>query len=112
MELTFGAKLHYPSLLRHEAFDVIENAAGNFYALVGDTLYEFDPNGNIIREDSTTNGFKIYELPNGNIIVQEASGIVCKTFGGNIIWNIPSTSLFNCTPAFLFGSTSNGVVKD
>jgi hypothetical protein len=31
----------------NEAYDAIENSAGNYYAHVGDTLYEFDPTGNI-----------------------------------------------------------------
>ena len=107
----FGANCATFPFYDNEAFDVIENASGNFYALVGDTLYEFNTSGNIIRRDSSTKGYIIYEIPNGNIIVQEANGIVCKSFGGVAVWNLPSYGLLACTPSYLFCGSSNGISK-
>ena len=92
----------------NEAYDVIENIAGNYYALVGDTLYEFDNAGNILRSDSSTSGRKIFELGNGNLIIQTFNNdVICKSFGGTVIWSIPSTALLSATPDYVFVGISS-----
>jgi len=96
----------------NEAFDAIENIAGNYYALVGDTLYEFDPTGNILRFDSTISGKKLIELPNGNLIIQTLTGnVACRPFGGPDQWSISSAKLLTCNSKYAFVETTAGIQK-
>lgn len=96
----------------NETFDAIQNSAGNYYALVGDTLDELDFAGNIIRYDSTVGGKKIIELQNGNLIIQtKTDSVVCRTFGGPNLWSIPLAKLLTCNSSYAFLNTANGIQK-
>jgi hypothetical protein len=96
----------------NETFDVIENVAGNYFALAGDTVYELNVTGNILRYDSTINGRKIIELKNGNILIQTLAGdVICRTFGGPDLWSISSARLLTCNSKYAFVVTAAGVQK-
>lgn len=93
------------------AFDAIENSNGNYYALVGDTLYEFDNAGVMLRKDSSTSGQHIIELQNGNLVIQKSDSIICKSFAGNVNWIQNSVRKMHCTNGYLYVSKDSSVSK-
>lgn len=96
--------------------DVIQNSAGNYYATVGDgqndTLYEFDPAGNIIFQTDTIKGNYIYELANGDLLVQSfGNTLERRNTSGTQYWSVPSNRVLAFSQLNTFIISPAGIQK-
>jgi hypothetical protein len=109
---TDGSPPYYDKAVHH----LIQNSSGNFYATIGDgindTLYEFDNSGNILFETDTIKGSDIYEMPNGNLLVQTFnSTLERRDTSGTIYWSVPSQRTLSFTSTHAFIISPSGVQK-
>ena len=81
------------------AYDAIQRSNGGYWALVDNMSFKFDENGNLI-DSSYIVGTKLYEMPNGDLIVQNNDIYRTDTLG-NIIW----TTQASANDAFVVSSS-------
>ena len=80
--------------------DIIQNAAGNYYALLtfypgNDSLFEYDNSGAIIFRTKAVHGNRLFEMSNGDLVVHQTNytfndSLVRINLSGNIIWGVPT----------------------
>ncbi len=79
--------------------DIIQNAAGNYYALIyasgGDSLIEFNDSGTIVFETAAVHGDRLFEMNNGELLVHQTSlgfndSLLRVDLSGAISWNVPT----------------------
>ncbi|HKR03965.1 MAG TPA: T9SS type A sorting domain-containing protein [Bacteroidia bacterium] len=103
----------------HWTYDVIQNNAGNYFALLvrylpGVTylLYEYDNSGTII-DSLPVQGRSLFQMPNNDLLIQQTNQLFRMDLSGNIAWTLPgainliswdTSAVFICNP-----DTTNGI---
>ncbi len=105
-----------PFYYSKNVLDVIQNNTGNYYALIGDevsdTLYEFDTSGNIIFQTGNIQGFRFFEMPNADLVVQTFDSLLeRRNISGSLSWSVPSYQLLACTNNYSIILSPAGIQK-
>lgn len=95
-EVIFDQSPNYPNEIWDRiAYDVIQSSSGNYYALVGDSLFEINANGNIIYATNLVSGRKLRETQYGDLIVLNGNSLTRKDTSGNIMWSQSCSGKFS-----------------
>jgi hypothetical protein len=71
------------------AFDAVERQTGGYWLIAEDVTYKLDENG-VMIDSIFKAGKKIFELPNGDLVIQTTIGSVERVDTlGNTLWSVP-----------------------
>ena len=96
----------------HTANDVLEKSNGGYYALVEDSLYEYDSAGNAIDSTGLISGIRFLEMTNHDLLVLTKNNLLIREDTlGNVIWSQNCTGSFAYDTANVFIQTSDSSVQ-
>ncbi|CAN5444541.1 hypothetical protein BH11BAC1_BH11BAC1_16110 [soil metagenome] len=72
------------------SYDAVERSNGGYWVLLDNISYKLDQSGNMI-DSSYMYGTKLFEMPNGDLIVQSSNIYRADTLG-NVIWSVPASA--------------------
>ncbi|MFI5218202.1 MAG: T9SS type A sorting domain-containing protein [Bacteroidia bacterium] len=90
--------------------DIIQNSAGNYYAVIShynDSLFEYDNSGTIVSASllQITGGIRrFFEVSGGDLLLQDRDSLYRRQSSGNTVWSVPVSDfeLSYFTPNFVF----------
>jgi hypothetical protein len=95
-----------------EAYDVLEKSTGGYYALISDSIYEFDVSGTVMDSSGLIDGKKIIGMTNGDLLVLTPANLLIRTdITGNIFWSQPCSGVFAYDGSNVFIANGNSFVR-